>query len=187
MADHLGIKRSQYREEHLAKFQEFQAVMKEQGWTVNQAIATLKENADRSAPQQPQSPPAAQEQFGDAFNETYGHVNREGNSSALSLTEQRAAQIKQNAQRAAGDIEIATNLITTMYLTTGQYDDPEVRQQVLQSQQLLEGQICSTSTTHGLGKLLAATGIPGLQTIPAIRSAHDSLTESMRQLGSGQH
>jgi hypothetical protein len=74
-----------------------------------------------------------------------------------------------------------------MYLATGEYDDPDVRRQVSQSELLLEAQIGSTSSTHSLGKLLAATGIPGLQTIPAIRSTQDSLNESTRRLGEGRH
>ena len=183
IAAFLGIKRTQYRDEHLASIREFQDCMKQQNWTINQAIAALKENATRSAPQQPQAP---QQQF-DAFNETYGHINREGDGTALSVTDRRAAHIKHNAQRAAGEIETATNLLTTMYLATGEYDDPDVRRQVTQSELLLEAQIGSTSSTHSLGKLLAATGIPGLQTIPAIRSAQDSLNESTRRLGEGQH
>lgn len=156
-------------------------MMKAQNWTVNQAIAA--HHTKTPTPQHPQPEATRQATSGDAFNQTFGHINREGDETALSTTDRRAAQIKANAQRAAGEIETATNLLTTMYLATGNYDDPLVEAQVAQSEQLLEAQIRSTSSTHSLGKLLAATGILGLQTLPAIESAQRSL----KLLGDGQH
>ncbi len=156
-------------------------MMKENGWTVNQAIAAHRAETPSGKPPVAETPSPA---TNSAFNETTGHLNRESNQSSLDLTNRLAANIKHNAQTRAGDIETSTNLLTAYYLTTGEYDDPEVKEQVKRSELLLDAQVSSTPT---LGKLLAATGIRGLQTIPAIRSAQDSLNESMKRLGDGRH
>lgn len=169
VADFLNIKRTQYRDEHLALFQQFQSMMKENGWTVNQAIAAHRTETPSGKPPVAETPSTA---TNSAFNETTGHLNRESDQSSLDLTNRLAANIKHNAQTRAGDIETSTNLLTAYYLTTGEYDDPEVKEQVKRSELLLDAQVGSTPS---LGKLLAATGIPGLQTIPAIASAQKSL------------
>jgi cell division protein FtsN len=89
-----------------------------------------------------------------------------------------AAALKQQAQQAAADLTIAGNVLTAYYVQTGNFEDPELANQVKASAAFLGQALSNTSGIYCLGKLLASANLEAFNQLPAVQAESHKLLNS---------
>lgn len=165
----LGHRRTQYTENEVSQIR---------GELEKKSLELKRESQDRAS--------KSQQTVDQPFNSpevVSGTVNGQANS----LMSEGESLLRE-AELIAANRKAAVNLLSTHLYMTGQYTSPEaialVEQSQLQSEKMMQ-----QSVGNRLGKLLYATGLPEMRSIPMVLEASQELEskgQSIPLLGSGQ-